>query len=297
MRSDVRWDDVRLFLAAMRERTLSGAAEKLGIDASTVSRRLAAFEESTGAPLFDRTREGLSPTAAAEQLVTAAEDMEAAAFRVARAADGWESAPEGLVRITAFPGFADSFVVPLLPALVKAYPGLRFSLDTSTEIADLTRREADLAMRLVKPSSGELVVTRLATLRYAVLRAPSASYKLPKDLSDLPWIGFGPGIPGNPLSEWLARHAPSAEPALATSSIAAQIAAIEGGMGVGVLPRVYIALRGLAEVKLTGPHKAAADALPELPVWLVGHRALRSVPRIAVVWSHLLEGARRMPDV
>lgn len=297
MRTDVKWDDVRLFLAAMRERTLAGAAAKLGVDASTVSRRLAAFEEATGAPLFDRTREGLAPTAAAEQLVTAAEDMEAAAFRVARAADGWEAAPEGLVRITCFPGFADAFVVPLFPALVKAYPRLRISLDTSIELADLSRREADMALRLLRPTSGDLVVTKLTSLRYAILASPSAATKLPRDLSDLPWIGWGPTPGENPLTHWLSRFAPGAAPVLATSSIAAQLAAVEGGMGVALVPRVYIALRGLVEVRLTGPHRAAAEALPEMPVWLVGHRALRSVPRIAVVWNHLLDGARQMPDV
>ncbi len=315
MRRDLKWDDIRLFLAAMRERTLSGAAARLGVDASTVSRRLAAFEESAGAPLFDRTREGLSPTAAAEALLTAAEDMEAAAYQVARAADGWESAPEGLVRITCFPGFADAFLVPLLPSLVKAYPRLRFSLDTSTEIADLSRREADMALRLLKPQSGDLLVTRLVTLRYALLTSPKTPLRAPRDLSDLPWIGWAPtpgqnlasydGATGrasapyapNPLTDWLSRFAPAASPVLVTTSIAAQLAAIEGGMGVALLPRVYLSLRDLHEIPLTGAHRAAAEALPEMPVWLVGHRALRSVPRISVVWNHLLEGAQQMPQI
>lgn len=299
MKTDLRWDDVRLFLAAMRERTLAGAGSRLGVDASTVSRRLAAFEAAVGTSLFDRTREGLAPTAAAEQLLVSAEDMEAAAFRFSRSAETREDTPEGLVRITSFAGPAEAFVVPLLPEMAARHPGLRFNVDINPEIADLNRREADLALRLVKPTSGELVVTKLMTLHAAVLasRAVAAACGAPRDLAELRWIGWQVEYGGNNFAAWLAKHAAGVEPVLRTPSLEVQLAAVEAGLGAAVLPRFYRALRGLVEVPLTGPLAAAAEDLPRVPVWLVGHRALRGVPRIAVVWNYLVEAAKGLTDL
>lgn len=295
MRPDLKWDDVRLFLAAMRERTLAGAAARLGIDASTVSRRLAAFEATVGTALFDRTRDGLSPTAAAEQLVLSAEDMEAAAFRLSRSADGWEAAAEGVVRITSFAGLAESFVVPALPQLAARYPKIRFDLDISAALADLSRREADIALRLAKPTSGELLVTKIMTLPYALLAHASAVPPvLPADLSELRWIGW---MIQNNVTQWLARHAPGATPVLRTQSVEAQIAAVEAGLGVALLPRFYTRLRGFVEIPLSPTFPAAAEGLPQVPVWLVGHRALRGVPRIAAVWSHLVEEGKKVAEL
>src|SRR5580765_6348650 len=104
-----RWDDVRLFLALHRERTLAGAAMTVGLDASTLSRRLVALEDALGTRLFDRTREGLVPTQGAELLLPAAEEMAAAHARFSRDASGFERVAEGTVRLSVPPGLAESF--------------------------------------------------------------------------------------------------------------------------------------------------------------------------------------------
>lgn len=154
---DYRWDDLRVFLALFRHRTLSGAGAALSLDASTVSRRLAGLEEALGATLFDRTRDGVLPTAAAEQLLSAAEDAENAAFAVARIAEGLERSPEGTVRITAPPLLVDAFLAPAMPGFRKRFPALTLELLASASFADLTRREADIALRMSRPSTGDLV--------------------------------------------------------------------------------------------------------------------------------------------
>ena len=146
------WDQVRLFLALMRARTLSGAAKRVQRDASNVSRRLARLEEEMGVPLFDRTRDGLVPTSAAENLLAHAEEAELGIARFAAASAQVETRIEGAVRITAPPGVADTFVAPLLPELHARHPRLTIELDASVGYSDLTRREAEKGLaRAARP--------------------------------------------------------------------------------------------------------------------------------------------------
>ncbi|HEU4536894.1 MAG TPA: LysR family transcriptional regulator, partial [Polyangiaceae bacterium] len=146
-----RWDDVRVFLAAYQLGSLGAAGARLGLDVSTVSRRLTAFEAAIGAPLFDRSRRGLAPTRAAELALPAAEAMAAALARLARDASAPDAAAEGVVRLSVAPGFADAFLAPLVPALRARHPKITLELDASVRPLDLARREADLALRSVRP--------------------------------------------------------------------------------------------------------------------------------------------------
>src|SRR5262245_58774763 len=111
------WDDVRVFLAAYRDKSLGLAASHLALDVSTVSRRLAAFEEAIGTRLFDRSRQGLTPLRAAETIFPAAEAMEAAEARISREASAIDAQAEGTVRVSVAPGIADVFIAPALPKL------------------------------------------------------------------------------------------------------------------------------------------------------------------------------------
>jgi DNA-binding transcriptional LysR family regulator len=150
-RETLQWDDVRLFLALCRARTLGGAARTLGVDGSTASRRLAALEAALSTVLFDRGRDGISPSKAAEDLLPVAEEMEAVMTRFAHAADGLEREVSGLVRMTCPPDVADVVVAPLLGELFQRHPALRIEIDPGEAVLDLTRREADLALRVVRP--------------------------------------------------------------------------------------------------------------------------------------------------
>ena len=138
--TDLRWDDLRVFLALYRHGSLKKGAQALGVNISTASRRLDALEASTGVHLFDRTPEGARATAAAEQLLPFAESMEQAAHGFARGVEAFEAEPEGEVRITAPPGLVDHFVATALPRLCDAYPRLRIKLESAIGYSDLTRR-------------------------------------------------------------------------------------------------------------------------------------------------------------
>src|SRR4051812_22279787 len=142
--ASIRWDDVRIFLEVHRRGTLAAAAGRLGMDTSTVSRRLAALEADLGMKLFDRTRGGLAPAPAAERVIAAAEAMEAAHARLTRDALDVETAPEGVVRLSTAPGISSVFIAPALVRLRKRCPKLTIELDAVVQSRDLTRHEADL---------------------------------------------------------------------------------------------------------------------------------------------------------
>lgn len=287
----VRWDDVQLFLALVRERSLARAGARLEVDASTVSRRLAALEEQLGLRLFDRSREGLSPTAYAERLFPEAEAMEASAQRFVTGAESFERAVEGKVRISVPPGLADVFVVPALPELVARHPGLTVEIDARVGVVDLGRREADLALRSVRPEGADLVQKRIVQTRSTVAGAPRYVEELGRlrSWAGARFVAWGEELAFLPQARWLAAHAPGARTAMIASSFTAQLAAAEAGVGLMVVPRPYLAVRRLAEVQTTRPLAATLDTLPDDELWLVVHRALRHVPRVEAVWRFLEE--------
>jgi DNA-binding transcriptional LysR family regulator len=295
---DTRWDDVRIFLAAHRHKTLGAAAARLGLDTSTVSRRLAALEEALGARLFERTREGLLPTHATGRVLAAAEAMEVAHARLARDVSGFDAEAEaqGVVRVSVAPGMADVFIAPSLVRLRARHPRIEIELDASVRPVDLTRHEADLALRSVRPHGSELVVTKLATARWIAAAAPPLAKKLGKLTSwnDAPWIAWDRDLTSFGPARWLAQHAPRADIALRTSHFSAQLAAAESGLAVALIPLPYVRVHELRAVRYADALASTTTSWPVDDLWLVGHRALRDVPRVAAVWSFLAEELRRV---
>jgi DNA-binding transcriptional LysR family regulator len=284
------WEQVRLFLAVARARSLSGASARLALDVSTVSRRLDRLEEEVGSALFDRTRDGTTPTALAEQMLPHAEEMERAAVQFASAGASVETEVEGTVRLTVLPGVADAFVAPAFAKLIARYPRLVVEFDASIGYADLTRHEADLAIRSVRPTSGDLVSMKLVTARSVPLASPAYARELGKlkSLEDARWIAWGHDLAHLPDSQWLRKHAPSVTPVLRTSHMASQLAAARTGLGVTLAARQF-AGDTLVEVAHSRSLDAAWSDLPEGALWLVGHKALRRVPRIAAAWDFIVE--------
>lgn len=292
--SDTKWDDVRVFLAVYREKSLSSAAKRLGVDTSTVSRRVAALEAALGGALFERTREGLTSTRAAERVLPAAEAMELAQARLTRDASDTENLAEGRVRISVAPGLADIFIAPALVRLRARHPGLAIELDASVRPVDLTRREADLALRSVKPAGADLVVTKLGTAQWHVAGAPSLAKKLGvlRAWTDAPWIGWDRDLASFAPARWLAERAPKADIALRTSHFSSQLSAARAGLGLVLVPEAFARVLGLDLVRLSKTLAAEAATSPTDTLWLVGHRLLRDVPRIAAVWTFLAEEIR-----
>ena len=285
----LRWDDLRVLLVLMRSGSLKRGAEELDVNISTMSRRLDALEEATGLHLFDRSASGTHPTAAAEQLLPFAERMERAAIDLSQGIDALEAEPTGDVTLTAPPGIVDHFLAPALADLHKAFPHVRLRLDASIAYADLTRREADLALRLRRPRSGDLVSTRLATQGYAVIASPAYARTLGRlrDPNTARWTTWGDDLAHLPDRAWITNNVAPQNVALITSSMTAQIEAIRTGFCIGLAPRPYADLPRLTELRCTPNLRRCIATLPEGALWLVGHRAFRDVPRIAAVWDWL----------
>ncbi|MEO8183485.1 MAG: LysR family transcriptional regulator [Deltaproteobacteria bacterium] len=290
-REQLQWDDVRLFLALCRSRTIGGAGQALGVDASTVSRRLVLLEEAVSAKLFDRGRNGIAPTKAGEDLLPVAEEMESVMARFNSAADRLEHEVSGLVRITSPPDVAEVVLVPLLGELFTRHPKLRLELVPGEAVLDLTRREADLALRTVRPTRGDLVVTRLATVRWVPAAAPSLVRQLGtlRAWADAPWLGWGERLSSIPPARWLAAHLNGVEPMLRSDSLRVQIAVLAAGIGVALLPEPSVKAYGLVPLKIGSALRRDAEGWPSDELFLVTHRALREVPRVEAVWQLLVE--------
>lgn len=292
---DLAWDDVRLFLGLCRSRTVGEAGKLLGVDASTVSRRLVVLEEALSATLFDRGRDGLAKTAAAEDLLPVAEEIEHAMARFTTAAEGLEREVTGLVRITCPPDVAEVILVPLLPELLERHPALRVEIQPGEALLDLTRREADLALRTVRPARGDLVVTRLATAPWVVAGSAkrAASLGALRAWSDAPWIAWGERMASIPPARWFEQHvSQSAEPVLRSDSLVVQLRAVASGIGVALLPKPSVEHYRLQPIELHRSLRTLAEAWPVDELFLVSHRALRDVPRVHAVWEAIVAAAR-----
>ena len=279
---ELAWDDVRLFLALARGRKLGSAAKVLDLDASTLSRRLFALEKRCGVRLFERTRDGLVPTAAGERLLAPAQETEDSVMRFFEQVHPDETTVEGTVRITAPPGIIEFLVMPSARAFIRQHPKLRFEIDASEAVASLTRREADVAIRLARPAGEGLVVRRVGTSPNAIFAASELVESLGQleSFDDAPWIAWDTAHGQLLTARWFASNV-NVEPLVRASTMLAQVASAECCLGITLLPSVIAEKRRLVRVKLARNLVASAP-IPSDDVYLMCHAALREVPRIKV---------------
>ncbi|MEM1416672.1 MAG: LysR family transcriptional regulator [Myxococcota bacterium] len=282
------WDDLRVFLAAHRTGSLQKAAERLGIGVATASRRLASLEKCVGVRLFARSPGGLRPTRAAAAVVADAERMERLAGGIARRLDGLGAGLRGVVQLATTGGIASTVLVPFLPDLRAAHPGLTLDLLVGTALVDLEAFEADLALRPVRPRSGaHLVSRRLRRTRYAPFasRRHLARHGVGRPLESHPWIGPGSEPADHPFERLRRRVAPESEVALRVAELRTATDAVRAGLGVALLPVSLARVHpDLMELPMPEAQPEAEGAL-----WLVGHEATRSTPRIDAVWGFLVD--------
>jgi DNA-binding transcriptional LysR family regulator len=289
------WDDLRFLLAAVRGGSLARAAEELDTSASTVSRRLAALEESLGTSLLVRTPDGLRVTAAGQVLVDAASRMDDAAQRIDTDLLSLAGEVSGRVRLATPLEVGRRLIAPLLPQLLERHPKLELELVSSTRVMDLARWEADLAIRSVRPrTEGELVFTKLREEPWTLFGRPEL---VPEaitlaTLESLPWISWSEELSQIPAARWLSTTLPEVRPRVTANEMAVIEAAVAAGVGVGLLPRAFgRRIPTVVEIPLPSEHPAPYD-----PLFLVAHGAVRSAPKVAAVWTFLVEHFRPRAD-
>ncbi len=283
-RAGLDWGHLRFFLELARTGSLSSAARRLGVDRNTVARRVAALEDELGLELFERGPQGWTRTDAGEDLVALASHIEEDVLALARRADARDRAVAGTVRLTSASHIATSLLAPALPSLRERHPGLLLELAVDQRTFDLTRREADLAVRLGRPRDAGLVMRKLSdvTYRFYASRAYLGARRA-VDLGSDAFVGFEESLAGTPQERWIARVAPERRVVFRCNSTAALQAAARVGMGVAVLP-CFVADPDPGLVRLEGP-----DPVPH-ELWLLVHGDLRKTPRVRAVieWIDVL---------
>ncbi|MCC4241236.1 LysR family transcriptional regulator [Thalassospira povalilytica] len=284
----MNWNDLRFFVAVAQAGTLSGAARRLGKDHTTVARRIEALEADLGAHLFDRLATGWKLTEAGENLVPVAGRIEEDVLAFERQARGDETA-HGVVRIAVPPAAGRLLFAPRLAELLRDQKNLEYEILGSSVIANLARREADVAVRMATPDQSGLIVRKLTNLRFAVYAARGYTDRVPR--KDWEFCADGRNTFGDYQQGWvwetLEQELPMRVKADDSQTVLAFVAA---GHGLGLLPRYMADLDDRLELVFD-------DKLGEVskPVWLVVHPDMRRSPGVRMVMDALIKATESIP--
>lgn len=288
MKLAIEWELYRSFLGVLREGSLSGAARALGVAQPTVGRHITALEAALGLALFTRSQTGLLATEAALALRPHAQAMESTAATLERTAASYGDGVRGVVRVTASEAIGVEVLPDVLATLRTRYPELKIELALSNDIQDLLQREADVAVRMARPTQDQLVARHIGAIECGLHASAGylARHGVPTSLAALAGhtlIGVDRMTPmvRAALRRWpqLGRE----QVALRTDSDIAQLALIRAGAGIGIC-QVALARRSPALVRVL----PEAFSLP-LDTWVTMHEDLRDSPRCRVMFDALVE--------
>ncbi|MCT1422283.1 LysR family transcriptional regulator [Klebsiella aerogenes] len=280
MKADFNWDDTRIFLAVARSGTLSGAAETMDMGIATLSRRLDRLEKSLAVPLFSRHQSGYRLTDDGEALLARAEALEHAGLAFGETAR-LQGNVAGLVRLATSDNLAAYFILPSLNGLMEKYPDLRVEVLSGVQSVNLHRRDADLAIRMVKPESGNLTLKRLGKVGFGLYSADTGlAGSTDVAFNHAQYIGWPESHQHLPAARWITRTLRGRPCRVEANTLLAQLSAVSAGLGLGVLPHFMARKNGLQCVN--------ADIGVVQTLWLVMHSDLAHSRRVRVVADHLI---------
>ncbi|WP_077965413.1 LysR family transcriptional regulator [Ensifer adhaerens] len=275
----IDWEDLRFVLAVAEANSLAAAARTLGVNHTTVLRRVGSFEQKLGVRLFDRLPSGYTLTAGGEELLVVARQMAETVTELERRLTGQDLRLEGSLRITT----TDTLMASILPAILASFrqhhPGVLLEVSTSNALANLSHRDADVAIRPAVDSPDALVGRRIAKVAFAVYAAPSYLQErdlIAGDALDITredWIGLGDGLASTSVARWM-RATLAAPAVLRCDSLVAAREAATAGIGLAALP-CYLGDTTPGLVRIGSP---VADMTREL--WLLTHEDLRRTARV-----------------
>lgn len=288
-RSHLAWNDFEVILAIVTGGSLSGAARALGVSHATVFRRLGDIEQRLGVTLFERSRTGYQPTLAGEELADTARIMDEAALAAERKVAGRDLEPSGEIWVTTTDSLLMGVLAPMFTTFRHRYPGIVLDVAVSNQLFNLTRREADVAIRPSNRPPENLIGRPLTKIGQAVYGhrslglTPGASIET---LASQPWIGAGPRLQDSAVDQWMDSNGLKAACVYRVDTLVSILSAIRSGMGLAVMP-CYLADMDPDIVQLTAP-------IPELEygLWFLMHPDLRGVVRIHALMDFLTESIR-----
>lgn len=280
----MQWDDLRFVLALRRARTLSGASRELGVKHTTVARRVAALEEACGARLFDKTPTGYVPTAAGEDVLAVAEGIEQQMQMLDRQVLGQDARLSGPLRVTTVDLFAAEHAREFA-LFAERYPDVELDVSVDNRLRSLTRREADVALRVTSNPPEHLVGRRLARVEFAVYGACTLIDKCPDptNLEAYRWLQWDERIDGKLTQQWRRKHVSKAPRGVRVDSVLSMLSLVESGAGICHLPCIYSDRRpAMRRVRDIEPDFAT-------DLWLLTHPDLRHTARVRAFIDHMAE--------
>ena len=280
--------DLEVALALSRFGTLASAGERLGVDASTVFRALQRVERGLGQRLFERTRSGYVANELGVDLVEQAERMEQALEAARSRVEATPAQLSGTVRITTTDTILHGLVAPALRDLGRLHPLLNHELHTGNELASLTRRDADIAVRATRRPPQHLVGKQIGPIKVAVYAARRGGARLLADVEAgrCDWIAPDDALPDHPSVTWRKRHFPKVLPRYRVNSILSVLELVALGLGVGIVPLFLVEGRKDV-VRLTEPLDEC-----ETDLWLLTHPESRHLRRVGAVYTHLAQALK-----
>jgi DNA-binding transcriptional LysR family regulator len=277
--------DLELLLALVRGRSLGGAAERLKVDTSTVFRSIKRIEKDLGEMLFERSRQGYLPTELGRELAGHAERIESQLQEAREAAFKSGGEPAGVLRITTTDTVLHGLLLPVLSRFAAAYPKIDLELIATNALANLSQRDADVAIRATRKPPEHLVGTRLGTLSSAVFAAQSYLDRVaqPLRLDDADWIALDESLADHPSTRWRRQRHPKIVPRYHCNSVMSVAGSVVWGLGVGVVPLML--LKDHPQVRiLEGPLEEL-----ETDLWILAHPDIRHLHRVKLLFEFLRE--------
>ena len=294
MAPSLAWDDFRLVKTIADAGGLAGAATQLGVNHSTVFRRLGQLEESLGLKLFERHRGGYALTPAGEEMAALAGRMDEDVASFARKLAGHEVTPAGELRVTTNDTLLVHLLTPLFARFRERYPEVRLDLVLSNQALNLARRDADVAIRATDDPPETLVGRRAANIGWA-LYGRAADFPAPVDpalLYDRAWVSLGDQLAAFKAARFVRDHVPPERIVYKVNTVLGLTEAVEAGIGIGPLP-CFIADPRPALVRLAPPNPDFGTSL-----WLLTHPELRRSARVRAFLDFLAaEIAKERPAI
>lgn len=281
----MNWESLKIFLEVAKTQRLSTAARALGVDSSTVSRRIHQLEESLEVRLFERSVEGHYLTAQGELLFASAQAMEQTLQSSVASLQGLDLEESGNVRVGTTEAFGSFFVTPNLLKFNQLYPNISIDVLPLLRKVKLYKHEADIAISIGKPRNTSMVVTKLCDYRLKVYASKkylsSNNISTISDLTQQAWISYVEHLDFSDQLEFLNDIAPGVTPAVRSTSVVAQYMAVKSGLGLAVLPCFLASSDDELEVVLDND----IDITREF--WLMTQPDSKRVKRVQILWDYL----------
>jgi len=271
----MNWDDLKYFLAIARHGTLSAAARELGVNQTTVSRRLNILEMHLKVPLTQKIHGKYIPTDIGKNILEHAKSIELDAATITHTVTDQDTSPSGVVRITAVESLINHFLIPKIKIFYDQYPNIKIEFIADSENLHLDRRPADIAIRLARPTEGNMVISALAQIGFSIYGSSTKSpiFKT-ENFNDKPWVAYDENLAQLPEMRWLASNIDDANIRLISGSALSLANAIRAGVGIGILPcQLGDSFPDICRL-------SKGEPIVSREAWLLLNKDLKNTPRV-----------------